>query len=402
MPSAQPADQASLPGPTPSDYLDAYATHRLVEDGHAPTTIARERGTLEHYLCHAAASPCIAARTHPGPGCRPLPIGQITAESVYGFCDRPPAPTLGPGNAHDLAALEPSTRAAYRRRIRRFTAYLASGDCPDELRLPADPLGRLRAPAPPAGPPRHLTPTQVRRLLDSARLDGDARDVAVVHGLYECALRLDELRTLDAAEVDLDEGEPEPILRVRGKGVGGGKVREIPLLGDVADAWRRLLTDPATGRRRTSGPVIPNYRRRGRPLSAGRLWAIVKAIGDRAGVPGANPHRYRHSAATHMLDAGAELREVQELLGHSRLDTTAIYVKGAKSRLRTAMRTAMLRNRLLCPAAAADGGGHRVAERPARPPAPPAGPVVPPPRREPGVRCRGRVSRRRGQPGGRR
>lgn len=366
MPSTHPPAAPTLT-PTPDQLLDAYGTHRLTEAGHAPATIARERRTIIHYWRDERLGPADA-----------------TPATLHAFCHRPPQPVLGRGNAHDLTALAPSTSAAYRRRIRTFYAWWAGPDCPHELRAAVDPLVKARGQAPPVGPPRHFTPTQVARLLDAARAHGDDRDVAVVVGLYCCALRNAELASLDAAEVDLDEGEPDPILRVRGKGVGGGKVREIPLLPDVADAWRRLLIDPVTGRRRTSGPVIGNYRRRGAGVSTQTIWRICKRVGELAGVPHANPHRYRHSAATHLLDGGAELREVQELLGHTRSDTVAIYTGGAKSRLRSAMRRSLP---VICAAAS---GGHRVAQRPTPPP-----PTVPPPRREPGVRCRGKTSRRR-------
>jgi integrase/recombinase XerC len=140
-----------------------------------------------------------------------------------------------------------------------------------------------------------------------------ARDVAIVELLYATGLRVSELTGLDLAALDQDGRT----VRVLGK---GGKERIVPYGAAAAGALEGYLGPRADGK----GPVFLNHR--GRRLDARSIRTIVKRVAMAAGVARrVSPHTLRHTFATHLLDAGADLRMIQELLGHSRLSTTQRY-----------------------------------------------------------------------------
>jgi integrase/recombinase XerD len=171
------------------------------------------------------------------------------------------------------------------------------------------------------------------------------RDRAVLETLYAGGLRIAELVGLDRADVDLADG----LVRVFGK---GRKERVVPI-GRVArsalDEYLRRGRPEMEGRRRRldsrqGDPVFLNVR--GGRLSRQACWRIVRDAGIRAGLgDGLSPHVLRHSCATHMLDHGADIRVVQELLGHASLSTTQVYTKVSPERLRRAYAAAHPRAR---------------------------------------------------------
>jgi site-specific recombinase XerD len=265
--------------------------------------------------------------------------------------------TLSDGHARSSVA----QRLAALRSFYRFAtrAGLAAGD----------PWGALATPRLPRRLPRVLEVEQVERLL--AAVDGDAiadgtppaaptagddlraalalRDRAIVETAYAAGLRIGELATATAADLDLGRGE----LRVMGK----GRKERIGLLGRPARAaLAEYLADgrPALLERRRSAtkhgpePSAPAAEPRelflnhlGTALGARGLRFRLERLRRRAGLPlGVSPHTLRHSFATHLLDGGADLRVVQELLGHSSLATTQIYTHVSPTRLRTAYRAA--------------------------------------------------------------
>jgi integrase/recombinase XerC len=193
-----------------------------------------------------------------------------------------------------------------------------------------DPTAGLSAPRGEARLPRVLHPDELRALLDepvSAGPDGarDLRDTALLELLYGSGLRVAEASALDIDDLDLAQGR----VRVWGK---GGKQRVVPLSEPAADALRRWLAD---GRRDLATEASPgaalflNLRgRRMTPRDARR------ALDRRAAAP-THPHALRHTFATHLLDGGADLRVVQELLGHADLATTQRYTHVSKERLRS-------------------------------------------------------------------
>jgi integrase/recombinase XerC len=169
--------------------------------------------------------------------------------------------------------------------------------------------------------PRPVTEDQARGLILEADADPDldpweaARDVALLTLLYGCGLRISEALSLKRKDAPLGSS-----LRVLGK---GSKVRLAPVLPQVAEAiWAYVEALPFP-----LGPDEPLFRaRRGGPYPARRAQALMQRLRGRLGLPAsATPHALRHSFATHLLGAGADLRSIQELLGHASLSTTQRY-----------------------------------------------------------------------------
>jgi integrase/recombinase XerC len=155
------------------------------------------------------------------------------------------------------------------------------------------------------------------------------RDVAVLETIYSCGLRISELVGLRVSDVDWNE----QLVRVRGK---GKKERQVPIgqtaLAAIAKYWAHLPARP-TG----DSPVFLSETKRRSPVNAVLLARRLKTYLALAGLdPAITPHKLRHSYATHLLDAGADLRSVQELLGHAHLETTQVYTHVTTERLKKA------------------------------------------------------------------
>jgi integrase/recombinase XerC len=189
-------------------------------------------------------------------------------------------------------------------------------------RLDADPARSLRAPAGGGRLPRVLSPGEVGALLDVAAPTAlDRRDLAVLELLYAGGLRVSELCGLNRGDIDL----AQRTVTVLGK---GAKQRRVPIHDTAVDALRAWLED---GREDAAGPPEAVFvNRRGNRLGP----RDVRRILDRRAASPTHPHALRHTYATHLLDGGADLRVVQELLGHSSLATTQIYTHVSKERLR--------------------------------------------------------------------
>jgi len=184
-------------------------------------------------------------------------------------------------------------------------------------------VGRLvRTPKAPQKLPEILTAEQVNTFIDgvaSRRVERPhpARDRALFELLYGCGLRISELAGLDLDDIDRIQGW----LRVRGK---GRKERQVPLPGKASEALERYLTERPVVRGQRA--VFLNHRR-GRLTTRG-LRGIVKLYATLlTGDPSIHPHSFRHAYATHLLADGADLRAIQELLGHARLSTTQKYTQ---------------------------------------------------------------------------
>lgn len=198
--------------------------------------------------------------------------------------------------------------------------------------VPVDPAASLKTPRIPETLPAVLTEPEARRMMDvaddrAARGDDGTRakdpslalrDAAVVETLYATGIRVAELVGLDVGDVDF----ASRTLKVTGK---GSKQRVVPFGSPAARALSEWIDRgrPALERGRASGALFLGAR--GGRLDARVARRIVHQAAGLAGVPDVSPHALRHSAATHMLDGGADLREVQELLGHSSLKTTQRY-----------------------------------------------------------------------------
>ena len=191
------------------------------------------------------------------------------------------------------------------------------------------PTADLPLPAKPARLPDVISREDATRLLDQPfpATPAGLRDHAVLEVLYGCGLRASELCGLDERTVLLDEG----VLRVFGK---GSKERVVPILGAAADALERYLDRGrgALAGRRPCPAVFLNAR--GGRLSRQSVHAIVEKYGRVVGIRGLHPHTLRHSFATHLLEGGADLRVVQELLGHANVATTQLYTHLDRSHIR--------------------------------------------------------------------
>jgi integrase/recombinase XerD len=231
-------------------------------------------------------------------------------------------------SARDLVA---SSRARLLSTLRSFFRFLLA-----EGRISTDPTGTIIAPRRGRHLPDVLSIAQVERLLDWGD-SGDPvglRDRAALEMLYGCGCRVSELCGLDVTDLDAAEAT----VRLRGK---GSKERQVPV-GEPAlaavDAWLRSGR-PRLAARRPSPALLLNQR--GGRLSRVSVWALVKRAGAAVGLPATvSPHTLRHSYATHLLEGGADLRVVQELLGHADISTTEIYTHVDRAWLAEAWRSA--------------------------------------------------------------
>ncbi len=190
-------------------------------------------------------------------------------------------------------------------------------------RLGSDPARSLRAPTGGGRLPRVLSAGEMSSLLDVGTENAvDRRDIAVLELLYAAGLRVSELCGLDRGDIDL-RGRTVTVL---GK---GGKQRRLPVHDAAVAALRAWLED---GRDQMQGPPEAAFvNRRGARLGP----RDVRRILDRRAASPTHPHALRHTYATHLLDGGADLRVVQELLGHASLATTQVYTHVSKERLRS-------------------------------------------------------------------
>ena len=186
-----------------------------------------------------------------------------------------------------------------------------------------NPAREVRTPSLPGRLPAHLPIDQSDALFRQRFGDDEAsrRDRAILEVLYASGVRVAELSGLDLPDVDLREGG----VRVLGK---GRKERIVPLGAKAIEALRDYLGARESGQ----GPLFQNAR--GGRLTVRSLHRIVRARARAAGIAGrVTPHTLRHTFATHLLDAGADLRLIQELLGHARLTTTQRYTHVSADRL---------------------------------------------------------------------
>ena len=223
--------------------------------------------------------------------------------------------------------------------VRTLHRFLA-----DEGRLAGDPAAFVAPPKVPQGLPKPLTEDEVRALLGAVVGNEPAvrRDRALLELLYGTGARISEACGLSLGDLDLDAS----LVRLFGK---GAKERVVPVgrfAREALAAWLapggrdRLVADRGsrpTGAKRTTRhdaeAVFLNQR--GGRLSRQGAWAIVRRYGDLVGLGDRlSPHVLRHSCATHLLDHGADIRVVQELLGHASISTTQVYTKVSTERLR--------------------------------------------------------------------
>lgn len=296
--------------------VDAYLRHISIERGLSDHTVAAYRRDLAGYVDWLT-----------GRGIRDS--GEVTAALVGEFAaerasaDPPPA-------ASSLARLQSSVRGLHR--------FLAREGIED-----GDPTGRLRPPKAARRLPKALPIDQVERLLDAAAVASDEliglRDRALLELLYATGARVSEVVQLDVD--DLAHGD---VVRVRGK---GSKERIIPVGSYARAALEAYLTRsrPELSRRGRATPRL-FLGARGAPLSRQSAWLVIQHAAERAELTAhVSPHTLRHSFATHLLQGGADVRVVQELLGHASVATTQIYTHVSVDALRDVYATSHPRAR---------------------------------------------------------
>ena len=259
-------------------------------------------------------------------------LGEVTPADVADFLA-----SLREGDA-EHAALAVSSAARAVIAVRGLHAFAVAQGLAG-----TDPAREVQPPAPPRRLPKAITIEDVERLLDAAGPGPDdlsaeprlLRDRALLEFLYGTGARISEATGLDIDELQLGAGPEYPVVRLIGK---GGKHRVVPVGRYAVRALDAYLVRARPGlamasRRASASPAVFLNARGGRLTRQG-AWGVLHAAAARAGLPDVSPHTLRHSFATHMLDGGADIRVVQELLGHASVTTTQIYTLITVDRLR--------------------------------------------------------------------
>ncbi len=280
-----------------AELVDRYLEASVFESGLAEKTLAAYASDLERYVARLDES----GIRKPNDIMREDVLDHLIALRKEGLSAR--------SNARHLSA------------IRRFHLFLV-----DEGLLENNPTEDFDAPRATKSLPHVLSHDEVERMIASPDLSGERgiRDAAILELFYSCGLRISELAELPLRDVLLEESE----LRVRGK---GSKVRIVPLGERAAErvqAWLKIR--PGW---KAKQPTL-FLSTRGNTMNRTSVWQVVKAAARAANIrQTVTPHMLRHSFATHLLDNGADLRAVQEMLGHADISTTQIYTHVSTDRL---------------------------------------------------------------------
>ena len=303
MPSATVAGRLA-----PAAVVRSYLDHLAVERGVAGNTLSSYRRDLDRYRSYLAAHDVTS-------------LADVDAGAVSGFLaylregDTEHPPLSAASAARGLVAVRGLHRFALR----------------DGL-VDVDVAHDVRPPAPPRRLPKAIGVDDVERLLDAAGFDGTPlaiRDRALLETLYATGARISEAVGLAVDDIDLAGGS----VLLCGK---GGKQRRVPLGSFAAAALDAYLVRvrPALAAKGRGTPAL-FLNARGGPLSRQSAWTVLREAADRAGLrSGISPHTLRHSFATHLMEGGADVRVVQELLGHSSVTTTQIYTLVTVDQLR--------------------------------------------------------------------
>jgi integrase/recombinase XerD len=296
-----------------------YLDHLAVERGLAKNTLSSYRRDLRRYLDFLGQH-------------ERDDLSQVTEADVAAFLA---ALRLGDSEHPPLSASSAGRTIVAVRGFHRFAVREGNVD--------ADTAGAIRPPTPARRLPKAIAVEDVERLLEAAGADGTPRaqrDRALLEVLYGTGARISEAVGLDVDDIDLDAG----MVRLFGK---GSKDRIVPLGSYAKAALERYLTlgrptlavgtpsPQAVSRAARDSRAAVFLNARGGRLSRQSAWTVLRTAATRAGLTAAiSPHTLRHSFATHLLDGGADVRVVQELLGHASVTTTQIYTMVTVERLR--------------------------------------------------------------------
>lgn len=218
---------------------------------------------------------------------------------------------------------EQSSQARYLSGIRSFFNFLLLGE-----EIVSSPAEFVSMPRCRRHLPEVLSTAEIDRIIavvDNSTVKG-RRDSAMLEVLYSCGLRVSELTSLRLGDLFFGEG----FLRVIGK---GDKQRAVPLSGAAREKIQRYLEDRKPHRPDEQVVFLNN---RGKPMTRVMVFTLLRQAAQRAGIDKrVSPHTFRHSFATHLIEGGAGIRQVQELLGHESILTTEIYTHLDSERLRT-------------------------------------------------------------------
>lgn len=236
--------------------------------------------------------------------------------------------------------LAPRTRARALVAVRRFHTFALT-----ENLAPTDPASEVSPPQEGLRLPKALTLEDIEAMLATTNGQEPAqiRAAALLELLYATGARISEAVGVDLDDIDLDSG----LVRLYGK---GGKERIVPVgshAGQAVGAWVSRVRPAMAAKAKTSSPAGALFlNARGTRLSRVSAWQIVKTAAETAGLADeVSPHTFRHSFATHLLEGGADIRVVQELLGHASVTTTQIYTKVTEETLREVYATSHPRAR---------------------------------------------------------
>ncbi|MFD1828036.1 MULTISPECIES: site-specific tyrosine recombinase XerD [Mumia] len=294
--------------------VEEYLSHLAIERGLAANTLTSYRRDLRRYVAY------LDARGIEG-------VDEIAEADVTEFLvhlregDEDHVPLSAPSAARTLVA----ARGFHKFAVREGT-------------VGRDVAAEVKPPTPPRRLPKALAVEEVEAILDAAGSAGTglaARDRALLELLYGTGARISEAVGLDVDDLDLESAQ----VLLRGK---GGKQRVVPVGRFAVDAVRSYLVDvrPSLVSARDNGGAVFLNSRGGR-LSRQSAWTVLAKAAQRAGIAvDVSPHTLRHSFATHLLDGGADVRVVQELLGHASVTTTQVYTLVTIDKLREVYATA--------------------------------------------------------------
>ncbi|HEX4058504.1 MAG TPA: site-specific tyrosine recombinase XerD [Galbitalea sp.] len=298
-----------------ADQLDHYLRHLVVERGLSVNTVAAYRRDLNGYLAFLLLR-----------GVREASAIRTDDVSAY----------VASLRTRESGALSASSTARMLSSVRGFHRYLL-----DEGLVEVDVAAESKPPKLPSRLPKAISIEQMAAVLDAARGETpqSLRDTALLELLYATGARISEavdLNVDDVMDADVVDGD---VVRLFGK---GGKQRIVPL-GSYAraaiDAYL-VRVRPLFSARGTATPAL-FLGARGQRMSRQNAWLVIRAVADRANLGiEISPHTFRHSFATHLLAGGADVRVVQELLGHSSVATTQIYTLVTADTLRDMYTTA--------------------------------------------------------------
>lgn len=286
--------------PTMSKLLDSYDAYLLLERGMSDNTRAAYRSDVEKLVCYLADGSTT--------------LGDVTLDTLHNFA----------ADLHDLG-ISPRSQARIVSGVKSFFKFLKN-----QQFIEHNPARMLENPQVGLHLPEVLTVAEIDAMLaaiDLATPEGQ-RNRAIVETLYSCGLRVSELVNLEIGKVFVDEG----YVIVTGK---GSKERVVPIsesaLREIS-AWmdHRADIDIKPGEEQ-----MLFVSRRGKRLTRVMIFYIIKRLAELAGIrKEISPHTLRHSFATHLLEGGANLRAIQQMLGHESIATTELYLHLDRSHLR--------------------------------------------------------------------